>query len=203
MQGVGGRWSWRLVALLFLAAPLAGRAAEDVTRRLVGAASRGDAAQVVALLRAGAPPDAGDRGGWTALHEAALKGDLAVARALLDGGARLDLRARSGGTPLDVAERNGRVAFAALLRERGARGSGKSIGDTVCVRPWRGDGYCGEVLAVDATRFRLRVSGIVGCAAGCAAEAGCSAGRVVGLALRVADELWVPASCLTHTGVAR
>ena len=67
-----------------------------------------------------------------------------------------------------------------LLRQHGARGSGKSIGDTVCVRPWQGDGYCAVVEAADPTRYRLRVSRVVGCAAGCAPEPSCSAGRAVG-----------------------
>jgi hypothetical protein len=92
--------------------------------------------------------------------------------------------------------------MARLLRRHGAKGSGKSIGDAVCVRPWGGDGYCAVVEGVDPTRFRLRVSRLVGCAAGCAPEANCSRGRVVGAGgLDVGDVLWVPASCLTHTGV--
>ena len=169
---------------------------------LVAAAASGQAARVQALLREGASPDAADRSGWTALHEAAQRGDLATAGALLDAGALPDLRSRSRGTALDVAERSGQAALARLLRARGARGSGKSIGDTVCVRPWRGDGYCGTVEAVDATRARLRVTRLVGCGQGCPAEAPCSAGRPVGAAgLAPGDELWVPFSCLTHTGV--
>jgi hypothetical protein len=169
---------------------------------LVAAAAAGQSARVRALLREGAPPDAADRSGWTALHEAAQRGDLATAAALLDAGATPDLRSRGRGTALDVAERAGQSSLARLLRARGARGSGKSIGDTVCVRPWQGDGYCGTVEAVDATRARLRVARIVGCSQGCPAEAACSAGREVGAAgLAAGDELWVPFSCLTHTGV--
>jgi hypothetical protein len=101
-----------------------------------------------------------------------------------------------------VAERSGQAALAHLLRARGARGSGKSVGDTVCVRPWQGDGYCGVVEAVDPTRAQLRVTGLVGCGRGCAAETACSAGRPVGPGgLSAGDALWVPFSCLTHTGV--
>ena len=191
-----------------LAALLRGGAdanARDASARpaLLVAATSGRPEGVRALLRGGAAPDASDRGGWTALHEAARSGDLASARLLLDAGATPDLRARSGGTPLDVAERGGRRELAALLRAHGARGSGKSIGDTVCVRRWRGDGFCAEVAGVDATRFRLRVTEVVGCGGGCAADTACSAGRSVGLELASGAELWVPASCLTHTGVAR
>ena len=175
----------------------------DASPGLLAAEARGDAAQVAALLRRGADPDAADRSGWTGLHQAAETGDLAVARVLLEAGAHPDLRARARGTPLDIAERTGRTEMARLLRSYGARGSGKSIGDTVCVRPWMGDGYCGVVEAVDPTRFRLRVSTVVGCAGGCAPEASCSTGQVVGPGgLGVGGRLWVPASCLTHTGVA-
>jgi hypothetical protein len=169
---------------------------------LLVAAAAGRESAVHVLLHAGARPDATDRSGWSALHEAVQRGDLAVARALLDAGAAPDLRSRARGTPLDLAERGGQAALAALLRAHGARGSGKSIGDTVCVRPWRGDGYCATVEAVDATRAQLRVTRLVGCERGCAAEPACSGGRPVGAGgLAAGDALWVPFSCLTHTGL--
>lgn len=70
------------------------------------------------------------------------------------------------------------------------------------MRPWGGDGYCGVVEAADPTRYRLRVSRVVGCAGGCAPDPACSAGQVVGAeGLGEGAVLWVPASCLTHTGV--
>jgi hypothetical protein len=185
-----------------LTAGLAGAADEAASRHLVAAVARGDAAQVAALVRQGADPDTADRSGWTGLHQAAETGDIALARVLLDAGAHPDLRSRARGTPLDVAERGGRTEMARLLRLHGAKGSGKSIGDTVCVRPWRGDGYCAVVEGVDLTRFRLRVSRVIGCVAGCAPEPSCSGGQVVGAhGLDAGDVLWVPASCLTHTGV--
>jgi hypothetical protein len=189
------RRTWPLWLVVALVATLAG-ATDDDSRRLVAAVARGDAAQAAALVRAGADPDAADRSGWTGLHLAAETGDVALARVLLDAGARPDLRSRARGTPLDVAERSGHLEL------HGAKGSGKSIGDTVCVRPWGGDGYCGVVEAADATRYRLRVSRVIGCAAGCAPEPACSAGQAVGAGfLGTGDVLWVPASCLTHTGV--
>lgn len=169
---------------------------------LVLAAGSGRADAVRALLRAGARPDAASRDGWTALHQAAETGDAASARALLDAGATPDVPSRARGTALDVAERAGRADVAAALRARGARGSGKSIGDTVCARGWKGEGYCGEVVARDATRYRLRVSSVVECVEGCAPDAACSGGRPVGPGgLGTGDVLWVPGSCLTHTGV--
>ncbi|HXK12644.1 MAG TPA: ankyrin repeat domain-containing protein [Vicinamibacteria bacterium] len=190
------------VALAVFAVGYVTAADEPASRRLVGAEARGDVAQVKTLLAQGADPDAGDRSGWTGLHQAAETGDLALARVLLEAGAHPDVRARSRGTPLDVAERAGRSDLARLLRAHGARGSGKSIGDTVCVRPWKGDGFCAVVEGVDPTRFRLRVSRVVGCEGGCAPEASCSAGQLVGPGgLGPGDALWVPASCLTHTGV--
>ena len=169
---------------------------------LLVAAASGSADSVAALLRGAADPDRGDAGGWTALHQAALAGDAASARRLLDAGASLDRRARPRGTPLDVAETEGRGELAALLRARGARGSGKSIGDSVCVRPWSGEGYCAVVLGRDVTHFELRVTEVVGCERGCAADSACSAGRPVGASgLGRGDPLRVPASCLTHTGM--
>jgi hypothetical protein len=182
----------------------AANARDEAGRPAVVAAARSGRPEALrALLQAGADPDAADRSAWTALHQAVEAGDLALARLLLDGGATPDLLSRDRGTALDVAERTGRTELAQLLRARGARGSGKSIGDTVCVRPWHGDGFCGVVEAVDPTRFRLRVSRVVGCQAGCTAEALCSAARLVGGAsgLGPGDVLWVPGSCLTHTGV--
>jgi hypothetical protein len=188
--------------LALLGAGMAGGAEDEASRRLAAAVARGDTAPAMALLRQGARPDAADRSGWTGLHEAAEKGDLSLARAFLEAGAHPDLRSRSRGTPLDVAERGGRTEIAGLLRRYGARGSGKSIGDTVCVRPWRGDGYCAVLEAADATRYRLRVSRVVGCATGCGPEPLCSGGQVVGAdGLGSGDVLWVPASCLTHTDV--
>ncbi|HSD25766.1 MAG TPA: ankyrin repeat domain-containing protein [Vicinamibacteria bacterium] len=181
---------------------LAFGADEEASRKLAAAVERGDAARVVALVRQGADPDAAERSGWTALHLAAETGDVTLARVLLDAGADPDLRSRARGTPLDVAERAGRSEIARLLRLHGAKGSGKSMGDTVCVRPWHGEGYCAVVEATDPTRYRLRVSRVVGCAAGCAPDPACSAGQVVGSdGLGEGDVLWVPASCLTHTGV--
>jgi len=193
-------WLCGIAAFVAAAAVLAG---DEASRTLAAAVARGDAAQVAALVGRGADPNAADRSGWTALHLAAATGDTALARLLLDAGAHPDPRSRAWGTPLDIAETTGRTEIARLLRGHGARGSGKSIGDTVCVRPWQGDGYCGVVEAADPTRYRLRVSRLVGCAGGrCAPDPACSAGQAVGAdGLAEGSVLWVPASCLTHTGV--
>jgi hypothetical protein len=190
-----------LAALMSLAAALA-MAEEGSSATLAAAAARGDVASVRRLLREGVDPDRGDRAGWTALHEAARAGHEGVLRALLEAGASPDPRSRALGTPLDIAERAGRPDLARLLRAHGAVGSGKSIGDAVCVRPWQGEGYCATVEARDATRFRLRVLRVMGCSGGCPPEPSCSAGRPVGPGgLSPGDVLWVPASCLTDTGL--
>ncbi len=134
-----------------------------VTRGPPGPAARrrvrARAQAVRALLRGGARPDAADRSGWTALHQAvaATATSRAPARCSTRGDhptcARGPAARRSTWRSAD-----GRAELARLLRAHGARGSGKSIGDTVCVRPWAGDGYCGVVQAVDPTRARLRVT---------------------------------------------
>jgi hypothetical protein len=192
-----------------IAALLAGGARADARDGegrplVVRAAEAASPKAVEALLRGGADPDRADRSGWTALHEAARRGDLDTARVLLDAGAHPDPRSRDRGTPLDVAERAGHGDVAKALRMGGARGSGKSIGDTVCVRPWRGDGYCAIVEGVDQTRVRLRLTSLFGCQGSCPADAACSAGRAIGGrdGLAPGDVLAVPASCLTHTGVS-
>lgn len=117
----------------------------------------------------------------------------------------VDARDRELGTALDVAEKSGRATEAALLRGRGARGSGKSVGDVVCVTPWSGSGFCGEVLSRSGNRFRLGLLRVEGCAQGCAPDPECSGNRPVAgpetAALRVGDEVVVPSWCLTRTAV--
>lgn len=155
------------------------------------------------LLGAGADVNSVSASGRTPLIEAAEFGRTDSAQLLIASGADLNVSQRGWGTPLEAAERMGHNEMAAMLRRAGARSSGRSVGDTVCVRPWQGDGYCGEVLEVNKTSFRLRVTEIVGCEGGCQARAECSASRVVGGAdgIQVGDEVMIVSWCLTHTGV--
>ena len=191
----------RLSALLAQGADPDARDAEGRPALLLAAAS-GPAAAVRVLLRADADAEAATNSGWTPLHAAAEAGGLDSARALLDAEIDPDPRDRIRGTPLDVAEQADHDDVAGLLRERGAHGSGKSVGDTVCVRTWAGDGFCGVVEDRDVTRHRLRVSEVVGCDTACDADASCSGGRPVGPGgLAAGESLWVPTSCLTHTGL--
>jgi hypothetical protein len=194
----------RVSALLAAGADPDARDDEGRPALLLAAASgQPGAGALRALLRGGADPEAATASGWTPLHAAAAVGDREAVGVLLAAGVDPDRPSRSRGTPLDVAERGDRRDVARLLRERGARGSGESIGDIVCVRGWAGDGYCGVVLDRDGTRHRLSVTGIVGCDGTCEADAACSGGRLVGPGggLAPGDRLWVPTSCLTHTGL--
>lgn len=191
----------RVSALLGAGADPEARDAEGRSALLLAVGS-GQVGAVRALLKGGAAPSAATRSGWTPLHGAAEAGALDIARALLDSDADPDLRDRVRGTPLDVAEQADHDQVAGLLREHGARGSGKSVGDTVCVRSWAGDGFCGVVEDRDGTRHHLRVTEVVGCTSACEADAACSGGHSVGPGgLTAGDAVWVPTSCLTHTGL--
>jgi Ankyrin repeats (3 copies) len=192
-------------AVLFVAAALSASESPPGDRALWSAVRSGDAAGVRRILREGANPDAALPSGWTPLMEATKTGRLDVAEALLAGGARADARDRAAGTALDVAEREGREALATLLRRHGARGSGKSVGDRVCVRPWKGSGFCGTVAAIEGTSYLLDVTSVAGCEGGCPADAECSASRPVGgmsaEAVRAGTSVRTKSWCLTHTGL--
>jgi hypothetical protein len=170
---------------------------------LMDAVAAGQLEAMSALLKAGADVNARAHDNRTALLEAAAEGQVEAAQALIEAGAQLNAPERGWGTPLETAERTGHNAVAALLRNAGARSSGHSPGDTVCVRPWGGDGYCGTVMAVNKTQYRIRISRIVGCQNGCPAKPQCSAGRPVGGpdGVAVGDIVDTVSWCLTHTGV--
>jgi hypothetical protein len=210
----------RLATLLLSVALAAAGAAEDdpaakttadapaapvrADAELVAAARRGDLPAIAARLQKGAAVDAAAPSGETALIAAAVNGRVDATRALIDAGAELSAPQRGWGTPLDAAERAGQDEVAAVLRQAGARsGSGRSVGDTVCVRPWNGDGYCGTVEAASRASYVVRITEIVGCGDGCAPRAECSAGARVGGrdGLGVGDTVATVSWCLTHTGV--
>jgi hypothetical protein len=172
---------------------------------LIEAVTAGRAAAARALVAAGANPNLASSGGRRPLIAAAIGGRIEIARLLIEAGADLNIAERGAGTPLEAAEREGHTEMAALLRGSGARTSGRSVGDKVCVRPWKGDGYCGVVLTIDRNEYRLRVTEIVGCSNGCRAMVECSAGKLVGgsSGLKAGDTITAPGSCLTHTGVSK
>jgi hypothetical protein len=179
--------------------------ARDTRNRtpLMDAAAAGQLEAIRVLLSAGAKVNARAADNRTPLIEAAAGGHLEAARLLVESGAHINTPERGWGTPLETAERNGHTDITAMLRAAGARSSGRSPGDTVCVLPWAGEGYCGKVESVNKTQFRIRVTRIVGCKDGCPARAECSAGRAVGGpdGLRVGDSIATVSWCLTRTGV--
>jgi ankyrin repeat protein len=175
-------------------------ASSEVDRGLVEAVRLGNAARVRALVEARADVNGATASGTTPLMEAAAAGRNDIARLLIDAGADVDARDRLGRTALDVALRAGQAPMVRLLRSRGAVGSGKSPGDTVCVRKWQGEGFCGVVERVEPNRFQVRVTGVEGCLGGCAAGDECSAGEpIAGPSESLGRVLWVPGFCLTQT----
>ncbi len=170
---------------------------------LMEAVKSGQVEAVRMLVAAGANINTTSAAGRTALIEAAEFGRNDAARILINTGADLNASQRGWGSPLEAAERTGNDELASMLRSAGARSSGRSVGDTVCVRPWQGNGYCGVVEEVNKTSFRIRVTKIVGCANGCVAKSECSESRTVGGAdgIQTGDVITTVSWCLTHTGV--
>lgn len=118
-DAVRGRDATLVRQLLAQRADVNGRQ-PDGTRALHWAAHYDDTDTVVALLRAGADPDAVTDLGVTPLSLACTNGSTAVAAALLEAGARPDLALPGGETPLMTAARAGRTPLVALLLDRGA-----------------------------------------------------------------------------------
>jgi len=179
--------------------------ARDAAQRtpLINAVRAGQVGAARLLLASGADVNAADVNGVTALIEAADRGRPRSAALLIQAGADVNVRTRGLGTALNAAERSGHNDIVAMLRKAGAKTTGKSVGDTVCVRPWGGDGYCGTVENSHKNQFQIRVTGIVGCAGGCPAKAECSAGRPVGgsQGIKLGDSVNTVSWCLTQTGV--
>jgi hypothetical protein len=187
------------VALLVWLALQGPVASSESAGALAAAVRAGDPHRVAALLRAGADPSRPDPTGMTPLMEAAQAGRADLVRLLAEAGAELDGRDRLGRTALDIALRSGARDIVAMLQGRGARGSGKSPGDTVCVKRWAGSGFCGVIDRVDGTRYRVRVARVDGCAAGCPADRECSDGEPVSESSTAGPLLWVRIWCFTTT----
>ena len=170
---------------------------------LVVAASAGQTDTVLSLLAQGASVNATSADGRTALIAAVQGGRIEVVQALISAGANLNAATRGRGTALEVAEAKGEAQIAALLLSSGARSSGKSVGDTVCVRSCCGDGFCGIVKSFTIRSVEIQVTKIVGCTMGCPAREECSASLPVGGSggVRAGDPIAVPSWCLTQTGV--
>jgi Ankyrin repeats (3 copies) len=170
---------------------------------LIVAASSGNTATIKSLLAQGAGIDATAADGRTALIAAVQSGRIEAVQALIAADANLNWSARGSGTALNVAENSGHAQIAALLLQDGAQSTGKSVGDTVCVRPWAGDGFCGKVTSFSMESVAIQVTKIVGCGGGCQAREECSAGKTVGGSngVQTGDQIAVPSWCLTQTGV--
>jgi len=170
---------------------------------LIVAASAGQTDTVRSLLTQGAGIDTTSADGRTALIAAAQHSQIEVVQSLIAAGANLNKATRGTGTALEVAERQGETAIAALLLASGARSTGHSVGDTVCVLPWSGDGFCGTVTSFSIRSVSIQVSKIVGCVNGCSARQECSASKSVGgsSGLQAGSPIAVPSWCLTQTGV--
>jgi hypothetical protein len=170
---------------------------------LVVAAAAGNAELVRSLLAGGAGINVTSSDGRTALIAAVEGNQMETVRILVAAGANLNAATRGTGTALEVAEKKGETKIAAILLASGARSSGKSVGDTVCVRPWGGDGFCGTVKSFGVRSVELQVTKIVGCADGCSAKEECSASKLVGGSggVQAGDQIAVPSWCLTQTGV--
>ena len=170
---------------------------------LIAAAAAGDAGTVKSLVASGASVNATDVQGRTALIVAVESKQPEVAKALVAAGANLNLEASYIGSALNVAENGGDTDLAAWLLAAGAHSTGKSVGDTVCVRPWGGQGYCGVVKSFTVRAVQISVTRLVGCADGCAAQQESSAGNPVGgvNGLHPGESITVPSWCLTDTAV--
>ena len=172
---------------------------------LVAAAAVGDVSSVKSLLSGGASVDARDSAGRTPLVAAIQGGHIEAARVLVAAGADLNVEARYIGSPLNVAENAGFEDLAAFLLASGAHSTGKSIGDSVCVLPWGGQGFCGTVKTFSVRSVQLNVTRIVGCEGGCPARQECSSLNPVGgvNGLHEGEQIAVPSWCLTSTGVSK
>ncbi len=204
LEAAGAGDAARIRRLIGASARLEARDADGFTA-LMRAAASPSAEAVGVLLDAGADAGARRLTGWTALMAAVSQGRLESARRLLAAGAPADARDRGLGTALEIAERAGHQALVGLLRRHGAQGSGRSVGDRVCVLRWGGAGFCGRIDEREGTRFRIRIDRIRGCERGCPADSDCTEGLEVGGdgsgAVGEASAVWTRSWCLTHSAL--
>jgi len=119
----GPTLAWRIRATVLgaiaLSAMLQASAPETT---LAEAVKTGDHETARALLRAGAPVNAAEGDGMTALHWAASKGKLALVKLLIDAGANVHATTRLGNyTPLLLAAEHGHAGAIQALLAAGAK----------------------------------------------------------------------------------
>ena len=113
--------NWRTpVGLMLLGAGLCGSGFAAAPSLVADAAERRDQAKVEELLRGGAPVNAAQVDGTTALHWAAYQDDAETAAVLVKAGATVNALNRYGMPPLALACSNGSAVVAKLLLEAGA-----------------------------------------------------------------------------------
>ncbi len=117
-----------LVGFLLTQSPPAASARQDVD--LLDSAKLGDLAHARTLVANGAPVDARDWRGYTALMWASAAGHLEMVRFLLERGAQVDSRATDGTTALILASGNGAIDLVKLLLSRGANPAATRQGTT-------------------------------------------------------------------------
>ena len=91
----------------------------DTSAQLRAAAARGDASAVVRLATTGAPLDAKDNDGQTALLLAVAGGHKAAAEALIEAGASINAQARNLDTPWLLAGARGHAEILQLMLPKG------------------------------------------------------------------------------------
>ena len=106
-------------ALFSMLAAWAALAQSDPGASLRAAAERGDAVAVSELIKSGAPLDAKDAAGQTALLLAVAGGRTAVAKALVEAGADINLQARNMDSPWLLAGASGRSEILKLMLPKG------------------------------------------------------------------------------------
>ncbi len=89
-------------------------------KKLMEAVFNEDLKAVKRLIKQGAPVNAQDEAGWTALHMASYEGFLEIAHLLIDVGAQLDLKNKFETTPLHMAASERNLEVVEALIEAGA-----------------------------------------------------------------------------------
>jgi uncharacterized protein len=137
----------RVFCTLLLLAGVATTAAAAERESLLTLVKAGAAADLPALLAAGADPDEADADGTTALHWAVHGGDLKAATALLAAGAAVDGANRYGMRPSYLAAENGDAAMMRALLAAGAdAGAVFAEGETLLMTAAR----TGDVATIEA-----------------------------------------------------